>query len=77
MQQVYLLLLMPVGVGLIILATYFCHSCLSQVEYNCLLIKVDWLNACIALMALYWSCTSGAGVKFVQFSSQWEVRAYA
>jgi hypothetical protein len=39
---------MRVYVGLIMLAA-FCHSCLSQVEYNCLLIKVDWLAACIAL----------------------------
>jgi hypothetical protein len=31
------------------LAAYFCHSCLSQVEYNCGLIKVDWLATCIAL----------------------------
>jgi hypothetical protein len=27
MQKVYLLRLMPVCVGLIILAAYFCHSC--------------------------------------------------
>jgi hypothetical protein len=31
------------------LAAYFCHSRLSQVEYNCALIKVDWLAAGIAL----------------------------
>jgi hypothetical protein len=33
------------------LAAYFCHSRKSQVEYNykILLIKVDWLAACIAL----------------------------
>jgi hypothetical protein len=30
------------------LAAYFCHSCKSQVEYNCSLIKVDWLDAGIA-----------------------------
>jgi hypothetical protein len=36
-----LLRLMPVCVGLIMLAAYFCHSCKSQVEYNCALIKVD------------------------------------
>jgi hypothetical protein len=39
--------LMQVYVG--ILAAYFCHSRQSQVEYNCSLIKVDWLAACIAL----------------------------
>ncbi len=31
------------------LAAYFCHSCYSQVEYNCELIKVDWLADCIAI----------------------------
>jgi hypothetical protein len=31
------------------LVAYFCHSPLSQVEYNCALIKVDWLAVCIAL----------------------------
>jgi hypothetical protein len=36
-------------VGLIVLAAYFYHSRQSQVEYNCALIKVDWLAACIAL----------------------------
>jgi hypothetical protein len=36
-------------VGFIMLAAYFCPSRLSQVEYNCALIKVDWLAACIAL----------------------------
>jgi hypothetical protein len=36
-------------VGLVILAAYFCYSCKSQIEYNCVLIKVDWLTACIAL----------------------------
>jgi hypothetical protein len=34
MQKVYLLLLMPVCVGLIMLAAYFCHSCSLQVESN-------------------------------------------
>jgi hypothetical protein len=28
-------------------AAYFCHSCLSEVEYNCALIKLDWLAACM------------------------------
>jgi hypothetical protein len=49
MQKVYLLLLMPVCVGSVILAAYFCHPCLSQLEYNWSLIKVGWLDACIAL----------------------------
>jgi hypothetical protein len=31
------------------LCAYFYHSRQSQVEYNCALIKVDWLVACIAL----------------------------
>jgi hypothetical protein len=25
-------------------AAYFCHSCQSQVQYSCSLIKVDWLG---------------------------------
>jgi hypothetical protein len=49
MQKIYLLQFMPVCVGLIMFAAYFYHSCYSQVKYNCLLIKVDWLDACIAL----------------------------
>jgi hypothetical protein len=49
LQKVYFLRLMRVYVGLIMLDAYFCHSCLLQVEYDCLLIKVDWLAACIAL----------------------------
>ncbi len=43
---------MRVGVGLIILAAYLCNFCKSQVEYKCSLIKVDWLDACIALRVL-------------------------
>ncbi len=39
---------MPIYVGLIMLSAYFCHSSLSKVDYNCALIKVDWLAACIA-----------------------------
>jgi hypothetical protein len=35
--------------GLIMLAAYFCHSRLSQVEYKCALKKIDWLSACNAL----------------------------
>jgi hypothetical protein len=31
------------------LAAYFCHFCYLQLEYNCALIKVDWLSSCIAL----------------------------
>jgi hypothetical protein len=34
---------------LLMLAAYFCHSRSSEVEYNCLLMKLDWLAACIAL----------------------------
>jgi hypothetical protein len=79
MQKVYLLLFMTVFIGLIILAAYFCHSCLSQAECNCSLIKVDWLTACIALeysyLALYLLVSSGVGVKFAQSASQWEAKA--
>jgi hypothetical protein len=41
------------------------------------MIKVDWLAACNALewLALYWSFSSGVGVKFAQSFSQWEARA--
>jgi hypothetical protein len=46
-QKVSLLRLMPVCVGSIMLAAYFCHSSQSQGEYNCSLIKVDWLDASI------------------------------
>jgi hypothetical protein len=35
------------------LAAYFCHSRLSQVEFNCALIKVDWLAACITLRVVF------------------------
>jgi hypothetical protein len=49
MQKVYLLWLMPVCFGIIMLAAYFCHSCCSHEEYNCSMIKVDWLDACTAL----------------------------
>jgi hypothetical protein len=49
MQKVYLLWLMPVCIGIIMLAAYFCHSCCSQEEYNCSLITMDWLDACTAL----------------------------
>jgi hypothetical protein len=47
------------------------------VGYNRVLIKVDWLAACIVLrmvgaeLVIY----SGVGVKFAQSSSQWEPRA--
>ncbi len=53
-------------------------SCLflSFPEYNSL-IKVDWLDACIALrvVELYWLFSSGVRVKFAQSPSQWEARA--
>jgi hypothetical protein len=48
-QKVYFSRFMRVYVGLIMLAAYFCHSCKSQVEYNCSLIKVDLLAACTVL----------------------------
>jgi hypothetical protein len=59
------------------LAAYFCHSRNSQEEYNCSLIKVDWLAACIALrmVGAVLVVSSGDGVKFAQSSSQWEARA--
>jgi hypothetical protein len=64
---------MQVSVGLIMLSAYFWHSRSSQVEYNCSLIKEDWLDACIALRVV------GAVLviflqrwrKFAQSSSQW------
>jgi hypothetical protein len=49
MQKVYFSLIMRVYVGLVMVAAYFCHSRKSQVAYDCSLIKVDWLAACIAL----------------------------
>jgi hypothetical protein len=55
--------LMLVYGGLIMLAAYFCHSPLSQVEYNSALIKVDWLAACIALRVV--------GVVLVVFLRRW------
>ncbi len=59
------------------LAAYFCHSCQSQVEYNCALIKEDCLAACVALRVVgaVLVVFSGVGVKFAQFSSQWEAMA--
>jgi hypothetical protein len=47
-QKVYLLWLMPVCVGLIMLAASFCHSCQSQVDYNCSLIGL--------MLLLHWRC---------------------
>ncbi len=45
-------------------------------EYNCSLIKVDWLDACIVLRVVgAVLVSSGVGVKFAQSSSQWEARA--
>jgi hypothetical protein len=69
--------LMLVYVGLIMLAAYFCHSPLSQVEYNSALIKVDWLAACVALRVVgaVYLFSSGVGIKFAQSFSQWEARA--
>jgi hypothetical protein len=56
---------------------YFCHSCQSQVEYNCSFIKVDWLAACIELRVVgsISVVSSGVGVEFSQSFSQWEARA--
>ncbi len=50
-------------VGFIMLAAYFCPSRLSQGEYNCMLTKVDWLAACIALRVV--------GTVFVIFLWRW------
>jgi hypothetical protein len=46
------------------------------VEFNWVLIKGDWLAACIALrwLALYWLFSFGVGAKFAQSSSQWEAK---
>jgi hypothetical protein len=48
---------------------------------------MDWFAACIAYglllvlhkewLALYWSFSSGVGLKFAPSSSQWEARADA
>jgi hypothetical protein len=40
---------MRVNVGLIMLTPYFFIPTISEVAYNCALMKVDWLAACIAL----------------------------
>jgi hypothetical protein len=39
-QKVYFSQLMRVYVGLIMLSAYLCHSHLSQVDFNCALVKV-------------------------------------
>jgi hypothetical protein len=54
------------------LAANFCHSIKPQVDYNCSLIKVDWLAACIALRVVgaVLVVFLGRGVKFAQSSSQ-------
>jgi hypothetical protein len=59
------------------LSVYFCHSRQSQVEYNCALIKVDWLAACIALrmVGAVVVVSSGVGVKICTILQQWEARA--
>jgi hypothetical protein len=54
---------MPVCDALIMLAAYFCYSFLSQVEYNCSIIKVYWLDACIALRVI--------GAVLVVFLRRW------
>jgi hypothetical protein len=45
------------------LAAYFCHSCESQVEHNCSLKKVDWLDSCLAITVV--------GVVLVVFLQHW------
>jgi hypothetical protein len=65
-QKVHFLRLMRVYVGLIMEAAYFCHSCKSLVEYNCELIKVDWLDAWIALIVF--------GAVFIRV---WDAPAYS
>jgi len=44
---------------------------------SCSLIKLDWLDACIALRVIVAVLVvfSGVGVKFAQSSSQWEAWA--
>jgi hypothetical protein len=51
------------------LTAYFWHSSLSEVEYNCSLIKVDWLAACIALRVV------GTVLVFFLWHWQWEGKA--
>jgi hypothetical protein len=48
------------------------------VDYNCSLIKVDWLAAGVALRVVDAALVivlRGVGEKFAQSSSQWEARA--
>jgi len=47
------------------------------VDYNCSLIKVDWLAACIALRVVgaVLAVFLGRGVKFAQSSNQWKGKA--
>jgi hypothetical protein len=49
LQKVYFSRLIRVYIGLVTVSCLFLSFCQSQVEYNCVLTKVDWLAACIAL----------------------------
>jgi hypothetical protein len=70
---------MRVCIGLIMLAAYFLHSRLSQVEYTCALIKMEWLAGCIALRVVGTACIChfppALAYNFAQSSSQWEAMA--
>jgi hypothetical protein len=69
--------LMRVYDGLIMLAALFLSFLLSGVLYDCSLIKVNRLAACITLSVVgaALAVILGVGVKFAQFSSQCEARA--
>jgi hypothetical protein len=45
-----------------------CHSRLSQVEYNCTLIKVDWFAACIELRVAGPVLVVSSGVSGIHFA---------
>ncbi len=70
---------MRVYVGLILLAAYFCYSCLSQVEYNVFTDKLDWLAACIALrvvgamLVIYLWCRRKICTILQQIRKQWPI----
>jgi hypothetical protein len=58
-------------------AYFFILSNRPQVEYKWLLIKVDWLAACIVrtIIGAILAAFLGVGKKFAQSSSQWEAKA--
>jgi hypothetical protein len=70
LQKVYFAQLIRGYVGLIMLAAYFCHSCQSQVEYICVLIKVDWQAACVALRVVSAVLVVSAGEPIPEEMSQ-------